>query len=37
MVEANTPDMQWSRVERVAVVEILAREIQGPAASVNAL
>jgi anti-anti-sigma factor len=33
MVEANTPDMQCSRVEGVAVVEILAREIQGPAAA----
>ena len=33
MADASTPMMQWSRDDGVAVVEILAREIQGPEAA----
>src|SRR4051812_41959065 len=33
MADASTLMMQWSGVDDVAVVEILARDIQGPAAA----
>jgi anti-anti-sigma regulatory factor len=33
MADASTPIMQWSRVDGVAVVEVMAREIQGPEAA----
>jgi anti-sigma B factor antagonist len=33
MADSSTPIVQWSRVDDVAVVEILAREIQGPEAA----
>jgi anti-sigma B factor antagonist len=33
MADSSAPMVQWSRVDGVAVVEILAREIQGPEAA----
>lgn len=33
MADLNTPIMQWSRDNDVVVIEILAREIQGPEAA----
>ncbi len=33
MADASIPIMQWSRVDGVAVVEVMAREIQGPEAA----
>ncbi len=33
MARASTPLVQWSRDDGVAVVEVLAREIQGPEAA----
>jgi anti-anti-sigma factor len=33
MADSSTPIVQWSRVDGVAVVEILAREIQGSEAA----